>query len=234
MAVRLIQRSYKIASNRNWEVRSVKNDHKKLMTIVRSFDLLKTCNETLVKKIMKMELSDQSKINADHNVGNALIKLLSLINEKDQLDFFEKYIKKEMIFYCLCGSSGKQLIESITNTKQMEEIYEINEWIKKNYRNKFTIEELAQQKHMSVASFHKKFKNAVGMGALQCQKKLRLTEAKRVMLDENFTVTEASIDVGYESVSQFIRDYKKMFGASPKDDVHHLREQLKIKTQSNL
>ena len=80
---------------------------------------------------------------------------------------------------------------------------------------------------MSVSLFHQKFKSAVGMGPLQCQKRLRLTEARRLMLEESKNVTEASADVGYESLSQFIRDYRKMFGAAPKEDVSGLRRQLK-------
>ena len=79
---------------------------------------------------------------------------------------------------------------------------------------------------MSVSLFHQKFKSAVGMGPLQCQKRLRLTEARRLMLDENKNVTEASLDVGYESTSQFIRDYRKMFSRSPKEEILSLRDQL--------
>lgn len=80
---------------------------------------------------------------------------------------------------------------------------------------------------MSVSLFHQKFKSAVGMGPLQCQKRLRLTEARRLMLDENKNVTQASLEVGYESVSQFTRDYRKMFGQSPKEDVMVLRGKRK-------
>lgn len=65
------------------------------------------------------------------------------------------------------------------------------------------------------------------MVPLQCQKRLRLTEARRLMLDENMNVTEASLEVGYESVSQFTRDYRKMFGARPKEDILKLRGRLK-------
>ena len=64
------------------------------------------------------------------------------------------------------------------------------------------------------------------MGPLQCQKRLRLTEARRLMLDENRNVTEASLQVGYESVSQFTRDYRKMFGLKPKEDGLTLRSLL--------
>lgn len=80
---------------------------------------------------------------------------------------------------------------------------------------------------MSVSAFHHKFKSAVGMGSLQCQKRLRLTEARRLMFDENKSVTETSLDVGYESVSQFIRDYRKVFNASPKEDMQILSAIMK-------
>ena len=80
---------------------------------------------------------------------------------------------------------------------------------------------------MSVSLFHQKFKSAVGMGPLQCQKRLRLTEARRLMLDENRNVTEVSLEVGYESLSQFTRDYRRMFGQRPKEDILLLRGRLK-------
>ena len=79
---------------------------------------------------------------------------------------------------------------------------------------------------MSVSQFYQKFKSAVGMGPMQCQKRLRLTEARRLMLDEGRNVTEASAEVGYESLSQFIRDYRRMFGSAPKEDVLSLRRRL--------
>ena len=100
----------------------------------------------------------------------------------------------------MCGPCGSQFLQSIINIQQAGEIYNINSWIKKNFRNAFTVEELAEKRNMSVSLFHQKFKSAVGMGPLQCQKRLRLTEARRLMLDENRNVTEASFEVGYESV----------------------------------
>lgn len=126
----------------------------------------------------------------------------------------------------LCGSCGSQLLQSIVNW-HADEIYQANSWIKENFRSSFTVEELTGQRNMSVSLFHQKFKNATGMGPLQCQKRLRLTEARRLMLDENKNVTQASLEVGYESLSQFIRDYKKMFGAAPKEDIQNIRKQLK-------
>lgn len=88
----------------------------------------------------------------------------------------------------------------------------------------FMVEELAKQWNMSVSQFHQKFKNAIGMGPLQCQKRLRLTEARRLLFDEGKNVTEAAFDVGYESVSQFTREYKKMFGSSPSEDIELMKK----------
>lgn len=115
--------------------------------------------------------------------------------------FMAKHIRREIIFHLMCGSGGRQFLNSVINISQAGEIYEVNSWIKKNFRNSFTVEELAEQKNMSVSLFHQKIKSAVGMGPLQCQKRLRLTEARRLMLDENRNATEAAFEVRYESAS---------------------------------
>ncbi len=163
---------------------------------------------------------------ADHRIIETAYNLVCTLDQPIGLSFMGKHIKQEIIYYVLCGSCGKQFLQSMIHIQQAGEIYEINSWIKQNYRNTFTVEELAEKNSMSVSHLHQKFKSAVGMGVLQCQKRLRLTEARRLMLDENKNVTEASLDVGYESVSQFIREYRKMFGQSPKEDIIMLQKRL--------
>lgn len=181
----------------------------------------------LAEKIANDEIAEADRICADRNVLASIGRLISMADEPIQLAFMAKHILREIIFYVLCGSCGQQFLQSMINIQEAGEIYEVNSWIKKNFRDSFTVEELAGQRNMSVSLFHQKFKSAVGMGPLQCQKRLRLTEARRLMLDENKNVTEASLEVGYESVSQFTRDYRKMFGLSPKEDIQNLRIQLK-------
>lgn len=181
----------------------------------------------LVERIMNFELDTDTMDEFDKKVGDAAFRLVKILNKPEQLAFMGKYLRKEIIFDVLCGTCGRQFMQSVTGIQQAGEIYEINSWIKENYRGSFTVEELAERWNMSVSNFHQKFKSAVGMGPLQCQKRLRLTEARRQMLDNNVGVTEAALGVGYESVSQFNRDYKKMFQASPKEDIQRLKEQLK-------
>lgn len=181
----------------------------------------------LAERIMDSELDTDTKDEFDKKVEDAAFRLVKMLNKPEQLAFMGKHLRKEVIFNVLCGTCGKQFMQSVAGIQQAGEIYEINSWIKENYRGSFTVEELAERWNMSVSNFHQKFKSVVGMGPLQCQKRLRLTEARRQMLDNNVGVTETALDVGYESVSQFNRDYKKMFQDSPKEDIQRLKEQLK-------
>ena len=181
----------------------------------------------LAEQIANKEIDNEVMLSSDSGVIVAICRLFSVMKEPVQLAFMGNHIKREIIFFILCGSCGSQFLQSIINIQQAGEIYEINSWIKENFRSSFTVEELAEKRNMSVSLFHQKFKSAVGMGPLQCQKRLRLTEARRLMLDEIRNVTEASLEVGYESVSQFTRDYRKMFGTKPKEDILKLRSQLK-------
>ena len=160
-------------------------------------------------------------------------RALALLDDEDSLSFMSGQLKREIIFNALRGSCGKQFLQSIINIQQADDIYKANSWIKQNYKESFSVEKLAERQNMSVSNFHQKFKSAVGMGPLQCQKRLRLTEARRLMIDENLGVTDAAMDVGYESVSQFIRDYKKMYGASPKGDIQKIIKNLRTKAQSD-
>lgn len=197
------------------------------LTLHDVLSVLLDLDGNLAEQIANSKLDNAVMSASDHNVIASVCRLFSVLEDPVQLAFMGKHIKREIAFYILCGSCGSSFLQSIINIQKAGEIYEINSWIKENFRNSFTVEELAEKRNMSVSLFHQKFKSAVGMAPLQCQKRLRLTEARRLMLDENKNVTEASLDVGYESVSQFTRDYKKMFGLKPKEDILKLRSQLK-------
>ena len=180
----------------------------------------------LRNRIMGQNMEEQEMSASDEAVIDSIYRLFR-IKQTVGSEFLRKNMMQEVIYYVLCGSCGKQFLQGIANIAQADEIYEANSWIKENFRSSFTVEKLAEQRNMSVSLFHQKFKSAVGMGPLQCQKRLRLTEARRLMLDENKNVTEASGEVGYESLSQFVRDYRKMFGKAPKEDIQYIQNQLK-------
>lgn len=208
------------------------SDHRDFLAVSIEFtpsDVIETIlhlDDTLTERILSGRLTEQETAAADTAVLQAVDRLFSAVNQAVPSEFIRKNILQEITYYVLCGSCGKQFIQSIANVRQADEIYQANSWIKKNFRDSFAVEDLAEARNMSVSLFHQKFKSAVGMGPLQCQKRLRLTEARRLMLDEKKNVTEASMEVGYESLSQFIRDYRKMFGAAPKEDILHLQKRL--------
>lgn len=183
-------------------------------------------DNALTAQILEERLPEQSICAADGAVLSAICHLFSSMQQAVRSEFLRSIILQEIIYHLLCGSCGKQLLQSIVNIGPAEEIYAANSWIKEHFRSSFTVEELAEQRNMSVSLFHQKFKRAVGMGPLQCQKRLRLTEGRRLMLDEHNNVTEPAAAVGYESLSQFIRDYRKMFGAAPKEDILSLGHRL--------
>lgn len=158
----------------------------------------------------------------DEKIIDTISRLLNMT--QTELSFMGKHLKREIIFDLITGHYGRQFMQTIVNIQQAGDIYYINNWIKQNYKVDFSVEDLAEQSNMSLSTFHQKFKSAVGMGPLQCQKKLRLMEARRLMLDKAASVTDVAMEVGYESVSQFIRDYRRMFGRSPQKDVQEIRE----------
>ncbi|MFG3151442.1 helix-turn-helix domain-containing protein [Streptomyces sp. NPDC048219] len=162
----------------------------------------------------------------DARLLDGITRLLRADEAEHSLPFMVKHLKREIIFYVITGPRGKRFVTTIASIQRAADIYYVNSWIKQHYKESFTVQDLAQQSSMSLSSFHQKFKSAVHMGPLQCQKQLRLTEARRLMVDRGATVTEAALDVGYESVSQFTRDYKRFFGNPPTKDLQRLQGHL--------
>ena len=187
-------------------------------------------DDALTGQVMAGQREEAAMVQADRALLEAVYRLLSAMDKPAlHSQFLQGTMLQEVIYYLLCGSCGRQLVESLARVGQADEIYQANRWIKENFRRPFTVEQLAERQNMSVSLFHQKFKSAVGMGPLQCQKRLRLTEGRRLMLDENKNVTQAAAEVGYESLSQFIRDYRRMFGAAPKEDIRAIGRRAKEK-----
>ena len=97
-------------------------------------------------------------------------------------------------------------------------------WLRANFSQPMKVEELAELAHMSVSSFHQHFKSVTSMSPLQFQKVLRLQEARRLMLSTMTDASTASWHVGYQSASQFSREYSRFFGSAPTKDIARLRE----------
>ena len=107
---------------------------------------------------------------------------------------------------------------------QSNQIARAIDWLRGNFTRPLRIDDLATQANMSTSTFHHHFRALTAMSPLQYQKWLRLNEARRLMLTERLDATNAAFQVGYESPSQFSREYSRLFGEPPLRDITNLRQ----------
>ncbi|OAS21575.1 AraC family transcriptional regulator [Paenibacillus oryzisoli] len=157
---------------------------------------------------------------SDEHLQLLFIKLVELRGKPEaEIRFMSSLIKREMIFRLLTGDYGHLFVQRAFMDQQNEGIGQAIEWIKENYNRTFSIEEVAKSSKMSVSGLHHKFKAVTTMAPLQYQKQLRLQEARRLMLNGSVNATAAALEVGYESPAQFSREYRRLFGLPPLQDI---------------
>lgn len=157
---------------------------------------------------------------SNEHLQRLFIRLLELRGKPEaETRFMSSLIKQEMIFRLLTGDCGHLFVQRAFMEQQNEGIGQAIEWIKENYNKTFSIEEVAKSSKMSVSGLHHKFKAVTTMAPLQYQKQLRLQEARRLMLNGSVNATAAALEVGYESPAQFSREYRRLFGLPPLQDV---------------
>lgn len=159
----------------------------------------------------------------DENLTDALYRLISLSNQPERRKIIAPMILKEIHYLLLTSSLGGILRSVHTKGAHNNQIAHAIDWLKENFRAPLKIDELAQRFNMAESSFYRHFSKVTNLSPLQYQKRLRLQEAQRLMLSENFSAENAGYEVGYESASQFNREYKRMFGIPPRADVNRLR-----------
>lgn len=158
---------------------------------------------------------------------NAVERLLALLDEPQLLATVAPLIQQEIIARLLISEHGPQFMRLNASGTPSRQIAQTMAWLKQHYMQSISIESLAEQAHMSPSTFRQHFKAVAGMSPLQYLKQLRLQEARQLMLNEGLDASASGLRVGYESVSQFSREYARLFGEPPLRDVKHLREQSK-------
>lgn len=161
--------------------------------------------------------------NTDEELLDVFYRLALLI-EKDEAEqqIMAPIIIKEIYYRLLTGPLGNQLRLINTKGTRSHQIAQAISLIKYRYSEKLNMNEIAQSVNMAPSSFYRNFKKVTQVSPLQYQKQLRLNEAQRLMLSGEHNAESASYIVGYESPTQFSREYKKMFGNPPKTDVKNL------------
>lgn len=154
----------------------------------------------------------------------AFQRLIDLIDEPQDIPILAPIIQREIFYRLLVSDQGARLRQIASAGSQSHQIARAIAWLKDNFTRRLRIDALAEQVNMSPSTFHYHFRALTAMSPLQYQKSLRLYEARRLMLTENQDATTAAFQVGYESASQFSREYSRLFGAPPLRDITNLRE----------
>ena len=158
-------------------------------------------------------------VDAEDPLLDAFYRLLSLLEHPERQKIMAPMIIKEIHYLLLTSPLGDILRSVNTKGSRNNQIANAIAWLKENYHRPLKVDELAQKFNMAESSFYRHFSRVTSLSPLQYQKQLRLYEAQRLMLSENFDAANAAYAVGYESPSQFNREYKRMFGLPPKTDV---------------
>ncbi|SMF98805.1 AraC family transcriptional regulator [Burkholderia singularis] len=154
---------------------------------------------------------------------DAALRLVRLLDTPGDIPILAPLIEKELLYRLLTSELGARLRHIAIAGSQTYRIARAIEWIRTHYAQPLRIETLAQQVNMSVSSLHHHFKHVTTLSPLQYQKQLRLHEARRLLLAQGGDVGSIALRVGYESPSQFSREYSRLFGAPPLRDVGQLR-----------
>jgi AraC-like DNA-binding protein len=161
--------------------------------------------------------------NAESSLLDCAIRLTRLLDTPQDIPMLAPMIIREIYYRLLVGEQGRAVRQIATLGSNMQRIAEVIQRIKAELTKSMRVEDLAQYASMSPSSFHYHFKAVTSMSPLQYQKQLRLLEARRLMLAESSDATSAAYQVGYESTSQFSREYSRLFGAPPIRDIERLR-----------
>lgn len=161
--------------------------------------------------------------NADEGLINAFARLVELLEQpEDKQKILAPLVMKEIHYLLLSGPLGNLIKAANTNGNQYNQIAGAINLLKENYKEKINMDDLARSLNLAPSSFYRHFKKVTTVSPLQYQKQLRLYEAQRLMLTGEYNAESASYIVGYESPTQFSREYKKMFGNPPKTDIKNL------------
>jgi AraC-like DNA-binding protein len=159
----------------------------------------------------------------DETLLDALVRLVELLGEPALVPRLAPLIQQEITVRLLTGPYGPQLQQLVAAGSPSQQIAKAVAWLKQNFTQELHVDDLADCTHMSPSTFRQHFRAITGMGPLQFQKQLRLQEARQLMLNQSLDAGNAGGLVGYESASQFSREYSRLFGAPPQRDIRRMR-----------
>lgn len=155
---------------------------------------------------------------------DAWCRLLKLMDTPQDIPALAPLYERELLYLVLQGPQGWLLQEIASSGSALTRIHKSIQWIRQHYQKTLPIEQLADVAGMSSSAFHRHFKNITSLSPLQYQKQMRLLESRRLLLENQQGAADVAYQVGYESPSQFSREYARFFGLPPSQDALRLRE----------
>lgn len=174
-------------------------------------------SEDINSSYINQSYSSLGVIDVSDDLVDCFLRLAKLLNQNsNDIKILSPLIIKEMYYYLLKTPLREKLVSFAVASSQNNKILKAVTYLKENYSKKLSINDLADTVNMSPATFHRHFKMVTTLSPIQYQKSLRLLEAARILQYENANVSETAYRVGYESLSQFTREYKRYFQTTPK------------------
>lgn len=161
-------------------------------------------------------------VDADPHILSAFLRLAEICDDESQIPILAPMVLREIHYRLLIGPVGHILRMLHTSGTPSNQISAAILWLRDNFKEPLQIEKLAEKFSMSASHFHRRFKQITTLSPVQYQKRLRLHEAQRLMLTEDVDAYHAALAVGYESPTQFNREYKRLFGQPPRRDVKRM------------
>ncbi|MCD1587950.1 AraC family transcriptional regulator [Vreelandella titanicae] len=158
---------------------------------------------------------------------DAWVRMLRLMNSPEEIAALAPVYEREILYRVLQGPHGWMLREIAAPDTAMARVSQAIQRIRQDFAEPIRVESLAQKAAMSVSAFHRHFKAVTTLSPLQYQKRVRLLQARTLMISSAKSVTDAAFEVGYESATQFSRDYTKVFGLSPARDTVRMLSEIK-------
>ena len=159
---------------------------------------------------------------------NAFQRLVDLLADEKDIPILAPTIQREIVYRLLVGDQGARLRQIASTGSQSQQIARVIEWLKGNFAQPLRVDDLSAKAGMSTSTFHHHFRSMTALSPLQFLKQLRLQEARRLMLTDHLDAGTAAFQVGYESPSQFSREYSRLFGAPPLRDITNLRQMATV------
>ena len=156
------------------------------------------------------------------------VRMLRLLNAPADIPTLAPLFEREILYRLLQGDQTAKLGQIAFADSKLQQVNRAIEWIKKNFREPFSIDSAASAARMSTSALHQHFKSVTRLTPLQYQKQLRLQEARRLLLANTLDAAATAYAVGYESPSQFSREYRRLFGTPPATDGRRLRGDPKL------